>query len=148
MHVNGAWVWRNPRYYLTAPYAIDRDVLHLPDAYVEQLPADPRSFLRPTFDALWQSSGWDRSYGYTEAGEWDPKQHGKGSTCVLLSRRNAATIALGSSRRSSLRYAARTLQGGNESRLLLGTPSATVCSHLRTPSVRTSTNAALPTAYV
>jgi hypothetical protein len=56
-------------------HTIDRDVLVLPDVVVEQTPADPRVFMRPTFDALWQSSGFKRSRGYTEAGDWDASKH-------------------------------------------------------------------------
>lgn len=54
---------------------IDRDVLVLPEVVAEHLPADPRRLLRPTFDALWQSSGYKRSHGYSENGDWDEKRH-------------------------------------------------------------------------
>ena len=66
--------------YHAAPWhenaAIDRDVLMLPDVFVEQIPADPRAFMRPVFDALWQSSGaYKRSLGYKDDGTWDEKKH-------------------------------------------------------------------------
>lgn len=54
---------------------IDRDNLILPDVVVEQLPADPRVFMRNVFHALWQSSGYKHSLGYTDSGEWDAKKH-------------------------------------------------------------------------
>jgi hypothetical protein len=54
---------------------IDRDILILPDVVVERLPADPRAFMRDVFHSLWQSSGYKRSLGYSESGEWDPKKH-------------------------------------------------------------------------
>lgn len=60
---------------LEAAITIDRDVLILPDLVVEQIPADARAFMRPTFDALWQSSGYKRSFGYKEDGSWDAKRH-------------------------------------------------------------------------
>lgn len=37
--------------------------------------ADPRRLLKPTFDALWQAAGEDRSLGYSPAGEWLDSAH-------------------------------------------------------------------------
>lgn len=54
---------------------IDRDLLVLPDVVITDLSSDPRSVLRSTFDALWQSSGWERSFGYDNAGNWDLLKH-------------------------------------------------------------------------
>ncbi len=56
-------------------YAIEHETLLLPDVLVTTLPGDVRSALKPTFDALWQSSGWPRSPGYDEAGLWSDKRH-------------------------------------------------------------------------
>lgn len=58
------------------PDTIDRDTLVLPDVVVERLDADPRAFLRATFDALWQSSGLAQSRGYDPEGNWSDKAHG------------------------------------------------------------------------
>lgn len=54
---------------------LDRDPLILPDVLIEGDSNDLRSALRPLFDALWQSSGWERSYGYDAAGVWDEAKH-------------------------------------------------------------------------
>jgi hypothetical protein len=54
---------------------IDRDILILPDVFVERMDADPRVFMRATFDALWQASGFAASRGYDREGNWRPDQH-------------------------------------------------------------------------
>jgi hypothetical protein len=47
-----------------SPHAIDRDVLILPDVLIAaDVSANVDEVLRPVFDALWQSVGYDRSYG-------------------------------------------------------------------------------------
>lgn len=57
------------------PEPIDRDPLVLPDALVEEARPDLRAVLRPMFDALWQSSGWERSFGYDADGRWRQDLH-------------------------------------------------------------------------
>ncbi len=52
---------------------IDRDILLLPDVMVEDFEAEMDQVLRPTFDAVWQSSGFPRSQNYDEDGNWDPQ---------------------------------------------------------------------------
>lgn len=49
---------------------IDRDVLPIPEVFVEDLTAQASDILRPAFDAVWQSAGWERSFNYDENGEW------------------------------------------------------------------------------
>lgn len=50
---------------------IDRDVLILPDAVIENPHADISQALRPAYDALWNASGWPRCIGYhPENGVW------------------------------------------------------------------------------
>lgn len=49
---------------------IDRDVLLIPEAFVEDLTAQASDILRPAFDAVWQSAGWERSFNYDENGNW------------------------------------------------------------------------------
>jgi hypothetical protein len=49
---------------------IDRDTLLLPEVIVEDYAINPGIILRPIFDAVWNSAGWPRSYGYNETGEW------------------------------------------------------------------------------
>jgi len=51
-------------------HRIDRDLLFLPEVLIEDLAADSSTILRPVFDAVWNSAGWDKSYGYDDAGEW------------------------------------------------------------------------------
>ncbi|HSL46242.1 MAG TPA: hypothetical protein VK897_22600 [Anaerolineales bacterium] len=55
-------------------HVIDRDSLLLPETIIEDYAIDPAAILRPIFDAVWNSAGWPKSYGYDESGEW-----GKGS---------------------------------------------------------------------
>lgn len=54
---------------------VDRDPLILPDVLIESIDADLPVLLRPMFDALWQSSGWERSFGYDAQGNWDARAH-------------------------------------------------------------------------
>ena len=49
---------------------IDRDVLPIPEVFVEDLTAQASDILRPAFDAVWQSAGWERSFNYDENGNW------------------------------------------------------------------------------
>ena len=51
-------------------HKIDRDLLFLPEVLIENLTADSVTILRPVFDAVWNSAGWMKSYGYDDAGEW------------------------------------------------------------------------------
>jgi len=51
-------------------HRIDRDLLFLPEVLIEDLTADSATLLRPIFDAVWNSAGWVKSYGYDDAGEW------------------------------------------------------------------------------
>ena len=53
----------------------DRDTLALPDVLVERMDADPRAYLRPTFDAMWQAGGMARSAGYDAGGAWRVDRH-------------------------------------------------------------------------
>jgi hypothetical protein len=49
---------------------IDRDLLILPEIVVSDYSVKPETLLRPIFDAIWNSAGWPRSYGYDDAGKW------------------------------------------------------------------------------
>jgi hypothetical protein len=53
----------------------DRDVVALPDIVLTSSAPDVRSALRPVFDAMWQASGWERSFGYDAQGNWDEAAH-------------------------------------------------------------------------
>jgi hypothetical protein len=52
---------------------LPRDVVLLPDAVVEGADADLPAILRPTFDALWQCLGHERSQNYDASGTWKGK---------------------------------------------------------------------------
>ena len=49
---------------------IDRDLLILPEIVVPDYSVKPETLLRPIFDAIWNSAGWPKSYGYDDAGKW------------------------------------------------------------------------------
>jgi hypothetical protein len=61
---------------------VDRDVLILPDALIEGTPSNLPMMFKGTFDALWQSSGWEQSPGYDRNGTWDEKAHRAGQRTV------------------------------------------------------------------
>jgi hypothetical protein len=52
---------------------LPRDVVLLPDAVVEGADADLPAALRPTFDAMWQRLGHERSLNYDPDGTWKGK---------------------------------------------------------------------------
>ncbi len=55
-------------------HTVDRDAVILPDVLLE--PGDDIArTLHPIFDAIWQSSGWERSRGYKNDGAWDVQAH-------------------------------------------------------------------------
>lgn len=49
---------------------IDRDMVNVQEVIVETYPADWQSVLKPLFDPLWQSAGWERSPSYDADGNW------------------------------------------------------------------------------
>jgi hypothetical protein len=49
-------------------WAIDRDVLMLPDVLIEDYECDAASVLKDSFDVLWQSAGYPRCLNYDEEG--------------------------------------------------------------------------------
>jgi hypothetical protein len=56
--------------YRTTGNPIDRDVLTLPEVIIDDMNQSISKLLKPTFDALWQSAGWDCSKNYDDKGEW------------------------------------------------------------------------------
>lgn len=52
---------------------IDRDHLILPPRHAESLDFNTASFLRPSFDQVWNACGYDRSVNYDENGNWIPR---------------------------------------------------------------------------
>jgi hypothetical protein len=53
-------------------HKIERDLLPLPEIMVEDYTVDVSQALRPTFDALWQASGFEGSPNYDQHGTWKP----------------------------------------------------------------------------
>ena len=54
--------------------AIDRDILPLPEITVDDFGTDVGKTLQPSFDALWQSCGHEKSPNYDDKGNWRPHQ--------------------------------------------------------------------------
>lgn len=52
-------------------HVIDRNSLLMPETIIEDYAINPATVLRPIFDAVWNSAGWPKSYGYDESGEWE-----------------------------------------------------------------------------
>ena len=51
-------------------YVIDRDVLLLPESFIQTYDTDPKEVLRPLFDLVWNACGYERSYNFDESGKW------------------------------------------------------------------------------
>ncbi|MBN9349284.1 MAG: ATP-binding protein [Chitinophagaceae bacterium] len=52
---------------------IDRDILQIPEIWINSYTSNIESTLKPGFDMIWNASGFERSYNYDEAGNWNPK---------------------------------------------------------------------------
>ena len=50
-------------------YAIDRDILYLPEVFVKNSDSKAEEFLRRIFDALYQASGFMNCHNYNEQGK-------------------------------------------------------------------------------
>jgi len=61
-------------HYDDAEQVIDRDLLLLPEVVVEEYSEKAVDILRPTFDAVWQACGWERSHNYADNGQWIEKR--------------------------------------------------------------------------
>jgi hypothetical protein len=51
-------------------YRFDRDTLLLPDVLIGSCDSKAEKVLRPIFDAVWQSAGWDSCKNYDKNGNW------------------------------------------------------------------------------
>ncbi len=63
---------RPNRFSIREDILIDRDVLHLPEIVVEQIPLDRdaiKAAFRDPLDRLWNAAGWPRSLLYNERGQ-------------------------------------------------------------------------------
>lgn len=50
--------------------AIDRDILSLPEAVIDNYGISPTHVLRPLFDLIWNASGYARSFNFDSDGKW------------------------------------------------------------------------------
>lgn len=48
---------------------IDRDILLVPEVFLDDLTIKVVDILRPVFDSVWQSAGWERCFNYHENGD-------------------------------------------------------------------------------
>ncbi|MBL4571672.1 MAG: ATP-binding protein [Gammaproteobacteria bacterium] len=55
-------------------HPFDRNILVIPEVVLESMDVHPAEVLRPAFDAVWQSAGFERSYNYDEHGSWAPSR--------------------------------------------------------------------------
>ncbi|MBA7644727.1 hypothetical protein ES703_52472 [subsurface metagenome] len=51
-------------------HTIDRDVLLLPEIFIESYDVIAEDILRPCFDSIWNACGFPRSLNYDDAGKW------------------------------------------------------------------------------
>jgi len=54
-------------------YKIDRDILQLPEAFIESYDTEPKDILRPMFDLVWNACGYTHDYNFDEQGNWITK---------------------------------------------------------------------------
>ena len=62
------------KYDIDEVHTIDRDVLQLPEAVIENYDGSADKILRPCFDAIWNACGYPMDLYYNDAGEWAPKR--------------------------------------------------------------------------
>ena len=55
---------------VSGSYAIDRNILFLPEVIIENYPFQPASVLKPCFDAIWQACGKAKCLDYDSEGKW------------------------------------------------------------------------------
>ena len=51
---------------------IDREILYLPEAMIDDLSTDALTPLKPLFDMVWNAAGWDESLNATPNGSSGP----------------------------------------------------------------------------
>lgn len=68
--VKGFGMSTNSHFYNVSQRAIDRDIVPLPEAIIQDYDVDVHTALRSTFDALWQACGFERSPNYDQNGKW------------------------------------------------------------------------------
>lgn len=60
-----------PRHSFIQP--IDRKEIFFPEIWIDDFNVPAYTMMRPMFDALWNSSGFERCYNYDEEGKWLPR---------------------------------------------------------------------------
>ncbi len=68
--VKGAWLDAGPNTSRFESAPVDRDTALLPDVIVESYDVEVPRVMRPIFDALWNSGGYERSFYYDDEGNW------------------------------------------------------------------------------
>jgi hypothetical protein len=74
INYKGVYLGVDPRfghYYDLVP--VDRDILFFPEVYIENSEYNFHSILRPIFDTLWNSCGFERCLNYDQNGSYNPK---------------------------------------------------------------------------
>lgn len=61
------------RFWGSDHYKIDRDILQLPEVFIESYDIEVKDILRPLFDLVWNACGYERSYNFDEQGNWVAK---------------------------------------------------------------------------
>lgn len=54
-------------------YAIDRDILQLPEVIINSYDDKAEHVLKPCFDSIWNACGFRRSFNYNDEEEWAPR---------------------------------------------------------------------------
>lgn len=70
----GARLWLNRAWEELSQYAVDRQVVFLPETRIDAFDTDPVKHLRPMIDVLWNAAGLERSFNYDEQGNRTPRR--------------------------------------------------------------------------
>ncbi len=70
----GARLWLNRAWEELSEYAVDRQVVFLPETKIDAFDTDPVMHLRQMIDVLWNSAGLERSFNYDEQGNRTPRR--------------------------------------------------------------------------
>ncbi len=54
-------------------FPIDRDIIQIPEIFIEDYNFNPPQLLKPIFDSIWNACGFERSFNYTVDGVWKPR---------------------------------------------------------------------------
>lgn len=65
------WAVDPSRFFRLEVMPLDRDDIVLPEQVIDDLNTPVHTVMRPLFDLIWQAYGFDRSYSYNAAGQWE-----------------------------------------------------------------------------